>query len=322
MTTKLTINFTRKARNYCFTLNNPTEKEMLLMEYFAGPKNDYKIISYIIFGEEIAPTTGTKHLQGYFELTSPRSKKYVNDLFGNRLYLEERKGSQKQAIEYCKKDGKWIEGGTPKNQGGRNDLIELKNRILNGETTVDEITLNNPIMYHQYGRTLNKIEDLVNRDKYRTWMTTCNWYFGPTGVGKSHTAFDSFDIKTHYVWEDDNGWQDAYAGQETVIINDFRGNITFNELLKIIDKYPHKLRRRCREPVQFLAKHIIITSSLHPSEIYHNISENDKITQLYRRIKIYTRQSYTEEWCECRTQFSQQNSQENSQETSQQNSQE
>jgi hypothetical protein len=87
-------------------------------------------------------------------------------------------------------------------------------------------------MYHQYGRTLHKIEDIVLRTKYRSWMTTCTWYYGPTATGKSHRAFEGFNPITDYVWADDNGWQDGYTGQPRVIINDFRGDIIkYNELL-------------------------------------------------------------------------------------------
>lgn len=48
-------------------------------------------------------------------------------------------------------------------------------------------------MYHQYGRTLNAVEDITLRQKYRKWMTEGIWIYGKTGVGKSHLRIDSPD---------------------------------------------------------------------------------------------------------------------------------
>jgi len=118
-------------------------------------------------------------------------------------------------------------------------------------------------------------------------MTEGFWYYGPTGVGKSHTVYDGFTPKTHYVWKNDNGWQDGYAGQETVIINDFRGEgLPYNELLQLVDKWPYTLRRRGREPVPFLAKRVLITSSLHPRDVYNRRAIEDNLLQLTRRFTI------------------------------------
>ena len=50
-------------------------------------------------------------------------------------------------------------------------------------THADEIVCEDPEQYHQYGRTLHKLEDIALRKKHRTWMTTCDWLWGPTGVG-------------------------------------------------------------------------------------------------------------------------------------------
>ena len=80
---------------------------------------------------------------------------------------------------------------------------------------------------------------------------------------------------------------DGYQQQETMIINEFRGEITYKRLLELVDKWPVYLRRRGREPMPFLSKRVIVTSKLHPRDVYKNLSENDTMDQLYRRFKIY-----------------------------------
>lgn len=264
-----------RSRNFCFT-SFDVEK----------PKFDEMTMKYLCFGSEIAPTTGTHHWQGFVcwknaKTISACKKNLINN---GRVFII--KGTLKQNEEYCTKEGKFEKFGTLPNQGKRRDLIELKDALINGETTVEEILIENPETYHQYGRTLEKIESIAQRSNFRTEMTKCDWIYGTTGTGKSEEAFTGYDPNTHYLWSDDKGWWDGYKGQEVVIMNDFRGEIPYNFMLQLVDKWPVNVRRRNREPVPFTSKKIIITSSLKPDEIYHNRNDEDKIEQLLRRITI------------------------------------
>lgn len=275
----------KKCRTYCFTI-------------YEGHNVDRPVyddtMKYLVFGDEICPTTNRKHIQGYIRFKNPKSFKQVAKRYGdvrkangtdleNRTYIigpydkdDKHKDFNPDAVEY----------GTISNQGFRTDLEELKNNLVEGFTSVDDIVINDPEKYHQYGRTLHKIEDITLRKKFRTEMTKGIWYHGGTGVGKSHEVFKDYNVDKCYIWKDDNGWQDGYCGQEIVIINDFRGGIKYNELLQMIDKWPHHVRRRNREPSPFLAKEVRITSSIRPEECYSNINHKDNINQLLRRLEI------------------------------------
>lgn len=149
------------------------------------------------------------------------------------------------------------------------------------------------MIYHQYGRTLNKLEDLKMRNISRDEITTCDWIYGETGSGKSHRVFQDYHPSTHYLWRNDNGWWEGYTQQHYIIMNDYRGEIKYNELLQLIDKYPYFVKRRGKEPLPFTSKHIFITSSLSPEKIYHNRVEEDKIEQLLRRINVIHLQRIT-----------------------------
>lgn len=188
---------------------------------------------------------------------------------------------------YCLGKGEpTIERGTWSRQGERTDLKTLVDKIKQGEITVDEILLEQPDIYHQYGRTLMAAEDAVNRKKKRTEMTEGIWLWGPTGAGKSHAAWNEYIIGEEYEWRDDKGWWDGYRGEETVLINEFRGGIPYSELLSLCDKWPHKVSRRNREPYPFTSKRIVITSSEPPNEVYKNLSQHDSLDQLKRRFKV------------------------------------
>lgn len=267
-----------QSKFWCLTWNNFPEnyKEVLVNSN----------CNYGIFGIEVGES-GTRHIQGYMEFATNQRLNKMKKI-NNEIHWETRKGTAEQAANYCKKENNYYEIGEiskPK-QGKRNDLILIKNEIMEGRE-VDEITLENPMVFHQYGRTLNKIEDIYLRTKFRTEMTECHWYFGPTGSGKSHKAFENFDPKTHYLFKNDNGWWDGYTQQEIVIINDFRGEIPYNQLLQLIDKWPMNVKRRNREPMPFTTKKIIITSSLAPQAIYKHRMEEDNIEQLLRRTQVF-----------------------------------
>lgn len=246
---------------------------------------DWPGVTYFIYGEEICPTTKRKHLQFYCEFRSSKRGTAIKKRYP-KLRLEERKGSQKNNQTYCKKDGKFVEWGTPNAQGTRVDLKALVTQVLAGTTTVEDVLVDQPMMYHQYGRTLRAAEDRFFRSTFRTEMTTCTWIYGPTAVGKSHRAYANYDPSTSYNYPFDGDWWDGYRGEHTVIINDFRGQIKYDHLLRLIDKWPMKVRCRNQQPRPFTSKHIIITSSKHPSACYPNRAEDDDIAQLLRRITV------------------------------------
>jgi len=270
-----------RSRGWIFTVNNYTEDQIDTL------KANVAKYRYIVFGKEIAPTTGTPHLQGYVYFEQPKSMSAVKKCIGlSTLWLHVANGTPTQNQTYCTKEGQIFEHGNKPAQGHRTDLDTLRDQIIAG-TTVDEITMREPVAYHQYGRTLEKIEDIVHRSKFRTTMTKCKWITGGTGSGKSHEAYKDFNPDTHYTLNtDDKGWWEGYKGQKTVIINDFKGEIRYGTMLQLIDKWPYSVPRRNRQPMPFTSEMIIITSIMKPQEVYHNLNEKDGINQLLRRVTV------------------------------------
>ena len=245
---------------------------------------DTEVMDYLAYAEETGKS-GYKHYQGFVCWKSARWTFACKKKYGH--YFGKMNGSLAQNDDYCSKQGTLVEFGVKPHQGERTDLTQIVGTLLNRSTTVDQIIVERPMLYHQYGRTLEKAEDIALRSVYRTEMTTCTWYVGKTGKGKSHRAFTDYDPLNTYVYRDDNGWWDDYRGEETVIINEFRGAIKYSELLQLIDKWPYWVKRRGRPAYPFTSKHIIITSALTPQETYHNLHEKDDLAQLVRRINVF-----------------------------------
>lgn len=265
----------KSYRRVCFTLNNYTDEDVKHFEELP--------CKFIQFGKEVGEK-GTPHLQGYIEFKHSVLFETLKNIC-KRAHWEKARGSELHNYAYTGKDGNPFRKGIAGKQGERTDLNIIKDDILKGKR-VDDIALEKPIIFHQYGRTLNKIEDLAMRNKFRSSMTKGIWIWGETGVGKSHMAFKDYTPQTHYVLPNDNGWWDAYTQQPTVIINDFRGEIPYNQLLQLVDKYPYSVKRRNREPMPFVSDTVIITSSLPPEKVYNKRESEDKIAQLLRRFDI------------------------------------
>lgn len=99
---------------WCFTLNNYSEEEV------EDLKNGN--IGNIVWGYEIGENE-TPHLQGYVEFTV---KTRPNEKIKNkRIHWEKRKGTRKQAFDYCIKDGNYY-------QHGFDDLIEEEYKPMKG----------------------------------------------------------------------------------------------------------------------------------------------------------------------------------------------
>lgn len=268
---------TTRVRAWVFTLNNYTDAD------YAYFKDTLKC-RYIICGKEVGEKKGTPHLQGYIYFDNARTFSAMKKVH-SRCAWDDARGSTEDNEKYCSKEGDWFERGENPKQGRRVDLEGRKKQIMDG-MRVEDIMMEDPMCYHQYGRTMDKIEDVRMRKMFRTEMTEGLWLYGKTGTGKSHRCFHDFDPDKTYVWPNDGKWWDGYRQQDIVVFNDFRGEIPYNFLLQLIDKWPMTVPRRNREPMPFVSKKIIITSSLPPDKVFKNREVEDHLEQLLRRIKV------------------------------------
>jgi len=257
-------------------------------------------IRYFAYAAETCPTTGRKHHQCYLYFrnqkgTGKRSLNSIGRMFvQGGTHVEPMKGSISQNAAYCSKEGQLVEFGSFPKQGARRDLDEIIEGVKNGDS-VDDIVLNQPMMYHQYGRTLREAEKICLRRKFRMGtMTRGMWYWGVSGVGKSHRAFENFNPETHFVKDLRTQWWDGYIGQPYIVINEFRGLIgnmgrreSYSFLLELIDQWPMTLPYRNRESVPMLSTCVIFTSVMHPRAIYENyIEESESWEQFDRRFTV------------------------------------
>ncbi|ADD62473.1 replication-association protein [Human associated cyclovirus 7] len=268
------------VRRFCFTWNNYSELEYVLCCEFIK-----KYCCYGIVGKEIAPNTGTHHLQGFCNLEKPMRFSTIKKRLDSRIHIEKAAGSDSENQTYCSKTGNFFESGTPNQQGRRTDLQAVVSAIQNGEITTPKMVAElHGAVYIKYHRGIEKILHQLHPVPPRDIPTELRVYWGPPGSGKSRRALEEARTLGGSIYYKPRGlWWDGYEQQNCVIIDDFYGWIKYDELLKICDRYPYKVQIKGSFQ-EFTSKYIFITSNVDTCDWYKFAGYN--VNAIERRITI------------------------------------
>lgn len=255
-------------------------------------------IRYLCYAPELCPTTGKHHWQTYIYFNNQKTIKQAVKYIGcgvdiargtpleNKTYIQ---GPYDKDNKHKPYNTEFKEFGDLPRQGVQRDVEALCKDIANGRT-IESIVLEDPYAYHMYSKTLLYTQKVISGKNRYIKDVEVLWYHGPTGTGKTYKAFtenpEAVFIK--YTGNFFTDWYDA----KTVILDDYRGEIPYNELLRFLDKY----RNTNEVNIKYGSKYvdldkIIITCSMPPEKCYPRQNEkDDSINQLLRRITkiIYT----------------------------------
>lgn len=199
-----------RCRAFCFTINTFDENTE---EHLQGLE-----CRYIVYGYEIAPTTGRPHFQGYVYFDNARSLDAIKKLIKGHILIA--KGAPEQNYDYCSKDGQYYERGirpiSDKAKGANEKERFKRTRELAKAGNFDAI---DDDIYIRYRHTLKKIH-LEDRPQPQDLDHGVHgvWIYGPTGTGKSTKA--RTDYPNAYL-KDTNKWWDHYSGEDSVIMDEF-----------------------------------------------------------------------------------------------------
>lgn len=192
--------------NYVFTHNNYENTEL----------EDTVPCQYIVYGKEIAPTTGTPHLQGFIRFTPWVSLKQAKKRMPG-CWIEPAL-TLDAAIAYCKKDSEITERGTkPMNQeekgtGEKERYKRAREYAERGE--FDQIDAD---IYIRHLGNLKKIRADKQVQPEQLTELSNEWIYGPPGSGKTTQAFA--ENPGAYL-KGLNKWWCRYAGEDCVIVDD------------------------------------------------------------------------------------------------------
>ena len=273
-----------RARAWVFTWNNYKGDTAKFIASKLEP-----VANYFVMGEEVG-MEGTPHLQGYFMLKSPATLKQLKNKLGAHPHMEIARNNKK-AIEYCKKDGKYIEWGTEPNQGGRSDLQVVAQRVVEGED-LGNIAREHADMFVKYHNGLYRLQIAIQQPYEGPRDVT--WIWGASGSGKSvHAAKLAAAVAAQnslkvFKRQGNTLWYDGYACEKVIIFDELRvipqsygtTTIGFQDLLALLGDQQHRVQIK-GSTVPWMAKHIYITTIQDPFSV---TAPGEEQGQLIRRI--------------------------------------
>jgi len=266
-----------RGKSWCFTLNNPTPSSLKDL--------DPSHYEYLVYGRETAPGTGTEHLQGFVVFKDRRRLTQCKRLLPT-AHWEAMKGTFKQASDYCKKDGNFVEEGTlpqgqttAATQAAKEKWALIKHLAQSGE--VDSLEGS---VYVQHYRNLQQIA-ADNAPRAVDLDDVCGlWYVGEPGCGKSHAARA---LDPDYYLKPMNKWWDGFNPryQKTVVLEDLDLDQTFmgHYLKNWADKWSFAAEKK-GATMQIRPKCIIVTSNYTIEQIWS--SDASLVQALKRRFKV------------------------------------
>lgn len=121
-----------------------------------------KALAWVVAKLEICPTTGRKHWQGAGTPKCQIKFSRLRKLLGNLVWIDRMRGTHKQAKDYVYKKesaaGEPMEWGRMPEPGVATEFRAACLEVLAGKRKAISYIEENPMLYHQYGRTLEAAE--------------------------------------------------------------------------------------------------------------------------------------------------------------------
>jgi len=271
-----------QSKFWCFTINNPAP--------FYADLNGAKNWVYLVVGNEIAPSTGTPHLQGFIAYKVRTKFSTVKIQFPRaKLAMMYKDSNPVAASTYCKKDGDYEEFGTlPDFQGGATGgSAKAQNfrRIIDLSENADYQTLkeDHPSEYFRHYHTIKRIA--MDNPKPVTELDKLDndWIWGKTGLGKSRIARkENPGIFVHLK----NKWWIGYKDEETILFDDIgrSESVWIGDKLKTYcDHYPFPCETK-GDGSLIRPKRIIVTSNYSIDDLF--CSDPELVEALNRRFNV------------------------------------
>ena len=225
-------------------------------------------------------------------------------------HVEPQLGGKEQLKAYLLKEGKFAEKGEQvlytlglenieDKQGKRSDYDEIEAMIEDGYTPSE--IFDTAFRYRKYAKMIKDAYFAkLLKDTPLIKKMHNEWHFGESGTGKTYTYYKLCEEHTTedvYLCSDysnssgSGGGFDFYSDNPSriLVLDEFRGNIPFQQLLTILDVYSRQQQHARYSNVYALWTSVYICSIYPPEKVYTFMVEDserntDSIKQLLRRL--------------------------------------
>lgn len=309
-------------RAWSFTLNNYTPEDLVIIKGVPT--------KYTVYGFEVAPDTGTPHIQGFVLFDTPKRLSWMKNNVAPRAHFEmthPKSGNvwYDRSIAYCKKgnfvyagwanvpdeecvniakrsmgEGGWLgyQSGT-KPVGRKQTCQERWNTLINrfndgeGPASLVEDYPHEMLMYNKH---LNMMRDLLNPVQDMQTKRNMIWIYGPSNTGKT-TKAKMLAREDWFEKNPSNKWWDGYNRQKTVIIEDMGPDFAKNKdlmwpsTLKILaDRFVVTVEVK-GGTLRIRPETIIVTSQYEMWELF----DHDTVIALQNRTKLVLKMTQLKE---------------------------
>ena len=261
-----------QALNWAFTFYPQTDEDIEAVKALASAMP--KPYARLAFGEELCPTTGKRHLQGYVCFATKRTRPTVQRLFpraGTNCAPVYSTVWHKEV--YCSKDRQyWTDGidvgDCPENEEvlkGDAKTVEILRLAKQGAWK--ELEERFPAAYlYQKGQLVRAFNDAIDAPDVRDGILDNVWICGRAGNGKDKLARTMLD--NPFVKNATNKYWDGYAGQAHVWMRDVGKSLaSFQDSFKDwTDRY--KFAAEVKHATMVInPQRMVVTSQFMPEEI-------------------------------------------------------
>jgi len=255
-----------KFRNFAFTHNNYTDTDL----------EDGLDCKYIIYGREVGDS-GTPHLQGTVVFKTQRSlSAVIKSLPGCHVEVAR---DVFASIEYCRKDGDFVERGTPPLKAAAAAFKGIAERWeLAKQGRFEELPPEHIRTYEYVKRKFTECE---------SWVPMAHeWRYGASGAGKSRSAREEYPDA--YI-KDASKWWDGYDHQEVVIIEDWDPKCSeyLTRYLKIWSDHYHFPAEVKGGKLTIRPKKIIVTSQYPIDACFLDSESYDAINRRFKSMHYH-----------------------------------
>lgn len=262
-----------RSRNFVFTLNNYQNTDLV----------DNLECRYIAYSKEIAPTTGTPHLQGYVSFVNAKTVQSVRRLLVG-CHVEIMRGTLTQNDAYISKVASMVQRGDKPTSNADKGQMEKERweaaRIAAKSGDIESIDAD--IYIRMYNTLKNISKDF--QTKPDPCDVKCFWIYGPTGTGKSHCVETTFP-DCYKKCMDDMKWFDLYNGEEVIYLEDIdKYQVKWGGMLKrLADRWP--MLASIKGTMRYIRpKIVIVTSNYSIEEIWCDLATVEPLQRRFKEI--------------------------------------